>query len=123
MTKKVEDIDELMDEFGLILVGKLQEELRRQDKVFTKEAHDSIEYYPEDKVVGSKLNFIYNLEYGRKVGTYVPENELLMWVQGKLGIVDIDEAERVMRIINEKIFRKGIPMTRFAKITLEKLEK
>lgn len=123
MTKKVEDEDELLDEFALILVKKLKEELDIQDKVFKGSAQDSIDYFPEDKTVGSKLDYVYNIEYGRKAGTYVPIQPLVNWVMHKMNISDEKHARQIAYVINKNIHDDGIPMTRFAKITLEKLER
>lgn len=123
MKINVKDEDELLDDFALHVVDLLKKQLELQDKVFTGEAKDSIKYYKNDRVVGSKTDFVYNIEYGRLRGNYVPLKPLIEWVKVKFNVTNDREAYVLAKKLNEKILRDGIPASRFMKNVLEKLER
>ena len=113
------EITRLKSDIGNDLVKELKKTLKEDDKDVFGDAVESIEYFKDDEIVGSLLDYIYNIEFGREAGSHVPMQPLREWVYVKLGIVG-PEAERIVSAIENKIYKSGIPMTRFAKITLER---
>ena len=103
------------------LVDKLKAALINADKYVEGKAHDSITFYPEDKIVGSKLDYVHNIEWGREPGSPLPIGDLTAWVMKKLAITNIEEAKGIAYIIAKKIQRDGILATRFAKIVLAEM--
>ena len=112
--------EELMSRVADILIKKLQDGLEKEDHIFSGKARDSIQYYEDITIVGSELDYIRNLEYGRAAGSHVPIEPLKKWVMVKFGLTD-SQAYGVAKKIEKKIFEKGIPMTRFAKIAVEEM--
>ena len=112
--------DQILEDIGRKLVTDLQKELSREEKVVSGLMLDSLNWFPEDKIVGSKREGMDNLEYGRFAGSHVPLKPLMEWAKKKFGISE-GEAWGVAKKVENHIFEEGIPMTRFAKITLEKV--
>jgi len=110
----------IVDKVAEKLVENLKKALRDRDKIFTGKAEKSIKYYKDDKSVGSELDYVANIEYGRRAGTHVPIKPLIEWVTKKMGVPE-SEAYKIAKSVERKIFEKGIPMTRFAKTTVEEM--
>ena len=110
----------IVDKVAEALVNNLKKALKDRDKVLTGKAEKSIQYYKEIKTVGSELDYIANIEYGRRAGTHVPIKPLMEWVMNKMHVPQ-SEAYRVAKSVEKKIFEDGIPMTRFAKTTVEEM--
>ena len=113
------EIARLKNDIGNDLVELLKKTLKEHDKDVFGQAIDSIQYFSEDDVVGSLLDYIFNIEYGREAGSHVPLEPLKKWAVEKLGVPE-EEAWAIAKKIENKIYNEGIEMTRFAKITLEK---
>lgn len=113
-------VDDITTDIANRLVKKLKDELVIEDKVVTGGMSDSLQYYKEDKIVGSTRDGMDNIEYGRTAGNHVPIEPLKKWAKIKFGLTD-GEAYGVAKKVEQQIFENGIPMTRFAKITLEKM--
>ena len=101
------------------LLLELKNELVAEDKVVTGSMADSLEYFPSDKIVGSTKAGMDNIEYGRAAGSHVPIKPLMEWAKFRFNLSD-KQAWLVAKDVENKIFEEGIPMTRFAKITLER---
>ena len=102
------------------LIIELKNELRDQDKIVSGAMAESLYYYPDDKVVGSEREGIDNVEYGRHEGYHVPLVPLKNWAMKKFG-VDEGQAWGIAKDVEKKIYDEGIPMSRFMKITLERI--
>ena len=115
------ELSRLKSDIGNDLVQLLKKTLKENDKDVFGAAVESIEYFKDDEVVGSLLDYIYNIEFGREAGSHVPIQPIKEWIYVKLGIFG-EEADRMAYAIEKKIYKSGIPMTRFAKISLERFK-
>lgn len=113
------EIARLKNDIGNDLVQLLKKTLKEHDKNVFGLAIDSIQYFSEDDIVGSLLDYIFNIEFGREAGSHVPLEPLKKWAVEKLGVPE-EEAWAIAKKIENKIYDEGIEMTRFAKIALEK---
>ena len=126
MSSRLNDADvkklkeDLFQRVADVLIEKLRDGLEREDHIFSGKARDSIQYYEDITTVGSELDYIRNIEYGRAAGSHVPIAPLKKWAMVKFGIPE-SEAYGVAKAIEKKIFEKGIPMTRFAKTAVEEM--
>ena len=107
----------LLDAVAEKLIKELKLKLREDDHIFSGNAEESLQYYKDIKTVGSELDYIRNIEYGRQAGSHVPIKPLKEWAMTKMGLTE-SEAWGVAKAIEKKIFEEGIDMTRFAKKTL-----
>lgn len=116
-TKTIHDIHEITDDIGRDLVLIMQKKLHQMDKEYTGNAIQSISYDDIRRMVGSDLDYVYNIEFGRQKGNPPPFDKIKDWVEKKLGIHDPESREVAGRIVNS-IASEGIPMTRFTKLSL-----
>lgn len=114
-----DELARLKGDIGNDLVALLKKTLKEEGKDVFGQAIDSIQYFDDDNIVGSILDYVYNIEFGREAGSHVPLEPLKKWAVEKLGIPE-DEAWAVARKIENKIYEEGIDMTRFAKISLDR---
>ncbi len=124
-SNKEEDIREklkekIFDSVAEKLTKKLKDKLEEYDLIFSGKAKNSIQYYKDITTVGSELDYVRNLEYGRMAGSHVPIEPLKEWAMTKMGLTE-SEAWGVARAIEKKIFQEGIDMTRFAKKALNEM--
>jgi len=113
-------LQEIVADIANDLITRMKAELENMDKVVFGNASKSIEYYPTDKIVGSFLDYIRNIEYGRIAGTHVPLEPLHDWAVKKFNMED-SYAWAFAKTVEKKIFENGIPMTRFCKLALGEL--
>jgi len=116
------DKEKLIDDIANMLINKLGETLDKRDKIVFGQAKDSLEYDKKLKLVGSKLEYMPNIEYGRTSGYHVPIQPLREWIYVRFKIYG-KEADEFAHAIERKIFERGIPLTRFAKVTLSELQR
>lgn len=117
VVKHIKHPDELVKDIALELVDLMKENLSLIDKDYTGAAIKSIEYDEVDKKVGSSLDYVRNIEFGRKKGNRPPVDKLESWVQGKLGI-HAPQSREVAEKIASSIAEHGIPETRFTQQAL-----
>jgi len=118
--QRKELVGEIVQDVARKLVTNLQKELSLEDKVVSGLMLDSLDWFPKDKVVGSQKEGMDNIEYGRLAGSHVPLKPLKEWAMKKFNLEE-GVAWGVAKKVEKQIFENGIPMTRFAKITLEKM--
>lgn len=109
-----ETANKIVGVIGQELKLSIKKQLKLLGKYVTHDAVESIDFYPDIKEVGSELDYLYNLEWGRKAGEHVPLPRLHRWVMMKFGM-DENQAWGIVKSIEKKIFEEGIPMTRFMK--------
>lgn len=114
------EISRLKGDIAEDLVKELKKTLKENNKDVFGQAIDSIQYFEKDDIVGSLLDYVYNIEFGREAGSHVPIEPLKNWAIEKLGVSE-NEAWAIAKSIENKIYSEGIDMTRFVKITLDKM--
>ena len=116
-------VNEIKTDVANDLVRKLKEELQKTDKIFSGDAINSIHYNEEDGIVGSKLDYVGVIEWGRLAGTGLPLKRLREWVKIKLGgTKGKGEIDQMTFALAKKIKDDGINPTRFARKVLMDLE-
>lgn len=105
----------------------IHEEIKKQlvfdDKNFTGDLSKSFVKITEDngfKAVVTSNPYAVPVDKGMPPGVNVNFDRLYIWVQGKLGISDPDEARSVTFKIRQKILANGIPASRFVKKAIKR---
>lgn len=114
-------VDQICKDIAEDMMKRLKTKLKRLDKVVSGTAEGSIEYDEEQKIVGSTLDYMYNIEFGREAGSHVPLEPLKDWCVQKLHIPE-SKAWGAAKQIEKHIYENGIPMTRFWKMVLGEME-
>ena len=117
---RLEFRDLLVENIGKEIIVNLQKELVNQDKIVSGRLADSFEYDKPDKVVGSTDEGAADVEYGMPGGTLVPVEALKEWAKVKFALSD-KEATSMAFAVQKGIHKNGIPMSRFVKVTLERM--
>lgn len=113
------EMQRLFQDIGNDLKDVIVKTLEEEGKEVFGEAIKSVQYFADDNVVGSLLDYMFNIEFGREAGSHVPLQPLHDWAVEKLGLDD-ESAWATARRIENKIYSEGIEMTRAWKISLER---
>lgn len=119
--------DRIKDDLGEDLVDRLREEVIKIKSQYAVKLADQIEYYSDDKVVGSKTFAPHIVNEGLTPGTFPNFDRLKEWVKTvKDGGKNLNLPEYVLNKITyrvaKKIQREGIKPSWFVDRVLSKLE-
>jgi len=122
-----ETTDRIKDDIGAELVERLREEVIFLKSQYGENIANEIEYFSDDKVVGSKTFGPNTINEGMMPGTFPNFDRIVEWVKTvKDGGENINLPETMIKQIayrvSKKIEREGIEPTWFVDKALSKLE-
>jgi len=122
-TANKREIDRLVTDLQMDLIGKLQNTLSSSDINFTGDLSASIKPVTIDGVKSVVIDSPYAtlVDKGMPPGNNVNYDKLKKWVEKKLGITDPDELNSATFKIEKKIKDKGIQPTFFVKKAIKAL--
>lgn len=115
------EIIKLKEDLANYIIEKIKSKMKQEGKIDSGIAAECFDYYENDSVVGTFLDYMYNIEYGRFAGSHVPIKPLAEWAMSKVG-VDEKNAYAFAKYIEHMIYEEGITPSRVVKKVLEDLE-
>ncbi len=119
----LKEINRLTDNIQKELIQKIQKQIGKDDITFTGNLRQNIkpDFEGDFKAVSAETHYAWFVEFGLPPGKWVNFDALMIWVEGKLGITDEQEARIVTSKILKKINRDGIAPKRFMKKGIKSL--